>query len=401
MRALDIIVLSWRQLKARRLRSILTMLAIAVGVTTIIALSAQMEGVREVIIQNLGKLGPETVIISNVRGGMQFTDADVARLKELDEISTVIPVLIVNARIADMEDTVTLVAISSFDLTNLLGDLRLTDGSMYVDVPAPQALLGSGLAKDEVGEIKYKAGQPILLQIANRPIMMTVVGVLDTYGNLLLIQPENSVFVPMEYLKTLLRTSGYPILVVKAVRPEDVDQVVELIGYVYGGRADIIPLKQITETVISITSQINVLLIGTAGTSFIAAGLGTFNIMMISVLERVREIGILKALGMKDKGVLSVYLIQGLMIGLLGASLGVVLGSALSYVIPVLFGGFSMGPGHGLGQGPGLVIVFHPIISPSYVVVAILSSIAITLLSSAYPAWRASRLRPVEALRYE
>jgi len=393
MRAQDIMVLAWRQLKERRLRSILTLLAIAVGVTTIITLSAQVVGAREAIIQNLGKLGPETVILTS-RGNMAFfTDADVARLRELDGVSTVIPVLILNTRVPDMQDAATLVGISSFDLTNLLGEVRLLDGSMYVDVPAPQALLGSSLAKDEIGEIRYKAGQPVLLEIGNRPVMMTVVGVLDTYGNLLLIQPEKSVFVPLEYLKRLLRTSEYPIIVVKAIRTEDVDHVVELVRYVYGGRAEIIPLKQITETVITITSQINVLLVGAAGTSFIAAGLGTFNIMMISVLERVREIGILKALGMKDKGILSLYLIQGLLIGLLGSLVGLLLGFALSQLTPVMFGGFSMGPGQ--------EFAFTPIISPSYVVIAVTSSIAITLLSTAYPAWRASRLRPVEALRYE
>jgi len=398
MRALDIFVLSWRQMKERRLRSILTMLAVAVGVTTIIALSAQVEGVRGSIVESLGKLGPETVILT-VHGGMSFTDADVARLKELEGVSTVAPVLIVNGRVTDLESPVTVVGISSFDMVNLLGEVRLLDGSMYVDVPAPQALLGSSLAKDEVGEIRYRAGQPFLVQIGTRPVMMTVVGVLDTYGNLLLIQPEKSIFIPIEYLRTLLRTAGYEIILVKAARTEDVDQVVQLIRYVYGGRAEIMSLKQITEMVINITSMINVLLIGTAGTSFIAAGLGTFNIMMISVLERVREIGILKALGMKDRGVLSLYLIQGLLIGLFGSSVGLVLGFALSYVMPVMFGGFSMGPSEGMGGG--MELSFMPIINPSYVVVAMSTSTAITLLSSAYPAWRASRMRPVEALRSE
>ena len=84
----DILALSWRQLKERRLRSILTILAIAVGVTAIIALSVQVEGARA-IIQNLGKLGPNTIIVT-VRGRMMpFTDADVARLRELNGVSAV------------------------------------------------------------------------------------------------------------------------------------------------------------------------------------------------------------------------------------------------------------------------------------------------------------------------
>ncbi|MFQ6135366.1 MAG: ABC transporter permease, partial [Nitrososphaerales archaeon] len=198
MRAIDTLFLSWRQLKERRLRSILTILAIAVGVTTIIALSAQMEGVREEIMRNLGKLGPETVIVT-VRGTMEFTDADVSRLKSLEGVSTVMPILIMNVKVTGLEEPVTLVGISSLDLVNLLGEIRLLDGSVYLDVPAPQALIGYSVAVDEVGETRYRAGQPILVEISKRPIMMTVVGVLDTYGTFLMVQSDNSVFIPMEY----------------------------------------------------------------------------------------------------------------------------------------------------------------------------------------------------------
>ena len=408
MRASDILVLSSRQLKERRLRSILTILAIAVGVTTIIALSAQVEGVREAIIQNLAILGPETVIVQ-ARGTMPFTDADVSRLRGLEGVSTVTPLLIMNVRVTGLEDPVNLVGISSLDLASLLGEVRLLDGSVYLDAPAPQALIGYTVAIDEVGQTRYEAGQPILVQIGERPTMMTVIGVLDNYGTMLMIQPENSVFIPVEYVKTLVRGGGYRIIMVEAASAEDVDQLVEVIGYVFGGRASVTSLKQITETVISITSQINLLLIGIAGTSFIAAGLGTFNIMMISVLERVREIGILKALGMKDRGVLSLYMIQGVLVGVLGSLVGLVLGFGVSYLIPLMLEGFMAGPssagGHGAapagGMGAGFALSFTPIVSLSNIGVAVSISIAVTLLSSLYPAWRASRLRPVEALRYE
>ena len=407
MRASDILVLSSRQLKERRLRSILTILAIAVGVTTIIALSAQVEGVREAIIQNLAILGPETVIVQ-AQGTMPFTDADVSRLKGLESVSNVTPLLIMNVRVTGLEDPVNLVGISSLDLASLLGEVRLLDGSVYLDVPAPQALIGYTVAIDEVGQTRYEAGQPILVQIRERPIMMTVVGVLDDYGTMLMIQPENSVFIPVDYVKTLVRGGGYRIIMVEAVSAEHVDQLVEIIGYVFGGRASVTSLKQITETVISTTSQINLLLIVIAGTSFIAAGLGTFNIMMISVLERVREIGILKALGMKDKGVLSLYMIQGVLIGALGSLVGVAFGFAVAYIIPLLLGGFMTGAGPGGDPGAGHApagaaasMSFTPVVSVSNIGVAVSISIAVTLLSSLYPAWRASRLRPVEALRYE
>lgn len=404
MRASDIVTLSLRQLKERRLRTVLTLLAVAVGVTSIIALSAQVEGVKEAITESLEKLGPDTVLVT-ARGRNQFTDADVARLWGLEGVSTVSPIFIMNVRVPALEDPVSLVGISSSELTNLLGEVKLVDGSVFYDAPAPQALIGYSVAIDQSGQARYKTGQPILIQIGQRSVVLTVVGVLDDYGSSPLIQSEDSIFIPKDYVRTLLRSSGYTIVLVKAEKPENVDQVVELITYVFGGRASVTSIKQITETVVSITSQVNLLLLGVAGTSFIAAGLGTFNIMMISVLERVREIGILKALGMKDRGVLVLYITQGLLLGVLGSLTGLGLGTLTAYALPFLlreglgFGGRA--PTGGFGQPTNIMMSYTPLIDPTYVVVATLLSVAVTLLSSAYPSWKASRLNPVDALRYE
>jgi len=401
MRILDVFLLSWRQLKERRLRSVLTILAVAVGVATIVALSAQVEGVSTTVIESLGKLGPDTIIVS-VRGMTPFNDADVARLRGLEGVLKVTPVFIMNVRASGLQDQATLVGVSSVDLVDFLGDIKISQGSVFYDVPAPQALIGYNIAFDEAGQELYRPGQPLLVQIGQRPLMLTVVGVLDSYGAPMIqaVQPDNAIFIPIEYVGNLVRGGRYTVMIVKAVDTDSVDQVSELIGYVFGGRATVTSVKYITETVIRITSQINLLVLGIAGTSFIAAGLGTLNIMMISVLERVREIGIFKALGMKDRGVLSLYMIQGLLIGLLGSLVGIGFGYALTYLIPSIlgsFGGFGMGPAR-TGAATSL---YTPIVSPLYVSIATATSVAITLLSSAYPAWRASRLRPVEALRYE
>ena len=409
MRASDILVLSLRQLRERRLRTILTLLAVAVGVTSIIALSAQVEGVKNQITQSLQKLGPDTVIVMGQGRTQLFTDADVSRLRSLEGVSAVTPVLMTSVKVTGIDDPVNLVAVSSVELVNFLGEVRLLDGDIYYDVPAPQALIGRDVAIDETGETRYKAGQPILVQMGSRPTMMTVAGVLDQYGASMMIQADKSVFTSIEYAKTLLRTGGYTIIIVKAQSAESVDQVAELVRYIFGGSATIMSVKQITEIVVTITSQINLLLLAIAGTSFIAAGLGTFNIMMISVLERVREIGVLKALGMKDRGVLILYMSQGLLLGLFGSLAGLGLGSIAAYAIPILLaGGFGAGQGSqpsvgGFGASAGANIMgsYTPVIGSIYLVVATGLSVAVTLLSSAYPAWKASKMSPVDALRYE
>jgi len=160
------------------------------------------------------------------------------------------------------------------------------------------------------------------------------------------------------------------------------------------------PIRQIVETFFSVRAQINSLIIGIASTSFIAAGLGTSNIMMISVLERVREIGILKALGIRDREVLSLYMIQGILIGIIGSIVGALLGFGMAYVMPYILGSFTPSLMGGPRRAP-FAFTFNPIVNPIYIGLAMMISITVTLLSSVYPAWRAARLDPVEALRYE
>jgi putative ABC transport system permease protein len=391
MNILDILTLSWRQLKQRKSRSILTILAIAVGVTSIIALSSQVEGVQYEIIQSLETLGPENIMVT-VRGRTLFTDADVVRLASLEDVAAVTPVINTNVEVFGLDEPVTLMGVSSLGLENVLGEIKLSAGALYTDVPAPQVVIGSKIAVDDLGETHYVVGQPMVIQAASTLNTMAVIGILDDYGSSLIFQPDSTILMPLAYLKTLMPRSGYTLIVVTAENPENIDQITEQIGYVFGDRASVTSIKQISNTVVTITSQINILLVG--------------------VLERVREIGILKAIGMKDRGVLTLYMSQGLFIGIFGSIMGLGLGTAAAFAIPLLLGEVGeFGPGSGsntpsgqpsgFGSSGDMSFAYTPIISLQYVVIAVVVSIVIALLSSAYPSWKAARMKPIEALRYE
>ena len=118
MNLLDILILSWRQLKQRKSRSILTILAIAVGVTSIIALSSQVEGVQQEIVQSLETLGPENILVT-VQSRTLFSDADVVRLASLDDVSSVTPVVTTNVEVLGRDESITLMGVSSVGLENV------------------------------------------------------------------------------------------------------------------------------------------------------------------------------------------------------------------------------------------------------------------------------------------
>jgi putative ABC transport system permease protein len=137
-----------------------------------------------------------------------------------------------------------------------------------------------------------------------------------------------------------------------------------------------------------------------AAISLLVAGIGIMNIMVVSLMERTREIGILKALGMKSRTVLSIFLSEAVIIGVMGALFGLGSGWLLANVVARVFGsgvGF-MGPGTQGGAGQ---FALTPVITPMVFLGAFVFGIAISVIFALYPAWRASRLKPVDALRYE
>ena len=142
---------------------------------------------------------------------------------------------------------------------------------------------------------------------------------------------------------------------------------------------------------------------GIAGIALIVAGIGIMNIMIVSILERTREIGILKSLGLKNQSILSIFLFESILIGLIGSVLGIVVGWIIANLFSVILsgGGFMTGMGGDGADGFMGGISMTPVLDLPLIFQALFFGIGVAVIFSLYPAWRASRLEPVKALRYE
>jgi len=192
--------------------------------------------------------------------------------------------------------------------------------------------------------------------------------------------------------------------------------VIAAIKSEYNTQVNIISSTAILNTINGIFNFISVFIAAIAGVSLVVAGLMIMNVQITSVMERTREIGILKAIGAKDRTVLSAFLFETLFIGILGSALGIGVGWILSWVLGNIMGGMmsggmsgasQVGPFSGMG-GASMNVTstistsnITPILTLDLIVWAVFFGVIVAIVFGLYPAYRASRLKPVDALRSE
>jgi putative ABC transport system permease protein len=181
-----------------------------------------------------------------------------------------------------------------------------------------------------------------------------------------------------------------------------IDSVSEAIKEAFSNEVSVTSATAVLNILSSVFSVIELFLAGIAAISLLVAGIGIMNIMIVSLMERTREIGILKALGMKSRTVLLVFLCESVIIGLMGAAIGIGSGWVLANIVAIVFrgGGIIMGNQAAGGAGAGGMTI-TPVLTPTVFLGALVFGVGVSVIFALYPAWRASKLKPVEALRYE
>ncbi len=442
MKLKDILTLGIKGVSERKFRTALTVLSVVIGIAAIVALTSLVSGISASISKSLESIGPTAIFLTSSSSHI-FTNADIAEIESLPNVSVAIPIIRFPANITTggVQQTVTVYGISNSVLSNALGSINLYSGTTYNDSSLPTALIGYDVAfpTSTQSTPSVTINQPVYLTEhipgeGTKSITLISTGILNQYGSSLLVSPDTSIFIPLQNAISITGKYSYNIILVEAKNTSSVPALSSLLKNIYGNGVGILSVEALASTVSSIIGSISVLLGSIAGISLIVAGISILSIMMVSVTERTREIGILKAIGFKKKDVLILFLSEALIIGLLGGIVGVGIGAGASYILPSLLsggGGTGAGATSGAPQaasggsafagrssaGGGVAIAnspsrssssssissssFTPVITPGIVIIAIFIAVIVSLLSSLYPAWKAASVDPVKAIRSE
>jgi putative ABC transport system permease protein len=403
MNLLELIRLALSRLAASRLRAALTMLGVIIGVAAVISLVDVGEGATRGITNQLAGLGTNLLTINPGRtfsGGTfgaagsatTLTIDDATAISKLDGIAAVAPELSTSAFVVAGNQNTTTTIVGTTPSYSAVRNYELWQGSFLTDVAETGALRVAVLGATTATDLGLGASA-IGSQITIGGIPFEVIGILQAKGSAGFQNQDDQVFVPMTVLGDHFVSSDQVrsifVSVASAgqigVAKATITSTLESRHGISAGETDdfqIIDQAQLLGTVSSISSLLTLLLAGIASISLVVGGIGIMNIMLVSVRERTREIGVRKAIGARRSDILAQFLIEALVLSLLGGLIGIALGLAASWVI-------------GLVAGWGFAF------SPETIVLAAGFSLAVGLVFGVWPARQAARLDPVAALRFE
>lgn len=394
-------------LTSNKLRSALTILGIVIGVAAVISMLAIGRGAQSSIDTSIQSIGTNLLFISpgadGVTNSRPLTQADANALADPQQAPDVGQVAAsLQGRLdvaAGGKDTTTQVVGITPNYANLR-NITTAEGAMISDTQVTDssavALLGSQVATNLFGRTDHLVGSTV--RIEGEPFQ--VIGVLTSKGGGALGSQDNQVLVPLTTAQVRLLHRSTPgqvdAIIVQANNAKVVTSALQEVTRVLRdrhhtsvGTDDFTILNQadVLNTAQSITGVLTLFLGGIGAISLLVGGIGIMNIMLVSVTERTREIGLRKALGARKGDILAQFLMESAVLGIIGGVLGVLLAEGIALII---------------GQvAASQNTPIHPQIGLDAVLLATLFSAAVGIFFGFYPANRAARLQPVEALRYE
>lgn len=379
-----------KNIRTNKMRTFLTMLGIIIGVSAVIILVSVAQGTTENITKRIESLGTNLLSIS-IRGrGTEdsISMEEIEKLKNKKGIDSVAPV--VNGNVTVKYETKTMdVTLEGVDqnysnVRNHHSEYGRAINPIDVEYRQKIVLLGSEVKNELFGD-----ANPIGEKIQINGNDFKVVGVLEEKGSSLGGNNDEKILIPISTAQRFLRTTGIRNIYIQATSADIVEDVqVEVENFLlkkFNNDEDayrVFNQAEMLSTMGEVTNNMTMMLGGIAAISLLVGGIGIMNIMLVSVTERTREIGIRKAIGAKRKDILIQFLLESAVISGLGGLIGVLLGIGGSDLLTRFFS-------------------LNTKISPFILIISYSFSIIVGMFFGIYPASKASKLKPVDALRFE
>ncbi|MDR1337445.1 MAG: ABC transporter permease [Rickettsiales bacterium] len=401
----DILKESWLSISGNKIRSFLTVLGIIIGVMAVVIMVAVGETVEKQISDQFSSLGTNTIVIragaaqtGGVRTGNRQTltiqDAEV--IARLPDVAATSPVQSSAGQIIygnkNWSSSINGVYPDYANVQNIEIEFGTIFDQAAVRNASTYAVIGPKTARElempdnPVGEV---------IRVQNTPFV--IIGVTKERGDSAMGSQDDMLIIPITTLKKRLQGSRFPnavnMIALKLYAESDNILTTELITSLLRERHklkdsdeddfQIMDMKQVLETMNTITGYMKLLLIAIAGVSLLVGSIGIMNMMLVSVAERTREIGIRKAIGAREKHIIIQFLSESIMISFLGSMVGMLLGI-------------------GLSQGVGRLVLHYSVPFSAWPVVLSFSvAVVVGLASGVTPAMKAAKLNPIDSLRHE
>lgn len=400
----DYFKFAFRTFKVRGVRTFLTILGIFIAIAAIVSLISLGQGLQQAIGEQFEKMGTNKIILSPAgtffgmtgEAAVDLTEDDLEVIKKVQGVKYAGGMLYKLAKVKFKEEgkytwVIGLPLDESRRIIEEIGSFDYVSGRELKEGDKYNLAMGISFVEDEFFTQPVGVGDK--LEIEGKKFK--VVGGIGRIGN---PQDDSQVYLPLETAREVLKEPKkldfIMVETVKGASPtgiaEEIKKELREFRKVKEGEEDfnIQTFEELMSSYASILTIVQAVLIGLAAISLLVGGVGIMNTMYTSVLERTNEIGVMKAIGAKNRDILTIFLVESGFLGLMGGVIGVLIGVGLGKVVELV----------ALQQGLGILKVYFP----WYLIVgALLFSFLVGCLSGLAPAWRASKLNPVESLRYE
>lgn len=396
---LEYVISAWRNLGRKKFRSVITISGIIIGVASVIIIGAIGNGATETVSSQLDSLGINGINIAQQKENMYdtssiLTDSDLKTCKKIPEVKSTMPLIMQagNAVLRGKQKNALLWGIDSNAKSMI--SIKVVHGRMFsksqVISHAKVCLINDTFAS-EVYKRTNVVGKDISLFMGNDYETFKICGIVESDSSLLYNfvgdYIPTFVYLPYTAAEDLRFRDGFDQIMIKSNANIDMDKmgnriITALADEHYGNTYTFTNMLKQKHNLTNIMNIITLVVAAVGAISLVVAGLGIMTVLLVSINERTKEIGIKKAIGAKKKDIMFEFLFEALFISIIGAALGILDGSALSFIISKF-------------------VKLNLYLNISSIIYSVTFALATGIIFGVYPAYKAANLKPVDALRQE